>query len=479
MAKKVDENGWWIIKDNPLSKVGIYPYLGRQIDDSLEPNKIYRVYRPAEELLNEETVKSFNLVPLINDHEMLGKDYKPAEEKGVDGIIYNPRVVHGDMLIGNIKIYSEKMMKDIKNGKKELSMGYTCMYDITPGDWDGQPYDVVQRNLRGNHVALVDKGRMGSDVRVYDKHICCDSMNIFVDKIKKISAKDLSPETVDLRKKLNRNYVTKSGEKKVNSLIKKAALPISRKTEATKMFGTSTYRDRFDAAYAPIVKWIKSQELRFDNTRKKVGIKKLQEMPSYKKYMDKFKDKELNEIINLRKAIEKTVYGARAETNDSWIKVPKQEQEEPNIISKAISQSFKKSTEMATMIAILDLFNRKEREKEKIILRELKKSSAKDAIFATAGRVAGAGIQFSGYALGKATVLAGKVAQTLATKSINAVGSILNVGGRIGSKAGQTIQNKATSNWTELAALGGGLYLYNRHKKKKELNRLQQQQQEN
>ena len=134
MAKKVDENGWWIIKDNPLSKVGIYPYLGKQIDDSLKPNKVYRVFRPAEELLNKDTVKSFNLVPLINDHEMLGKDFKPAEKKGIDGIIYNPRVAHEDMLIGNIKIYSEKMMRDIKNGKKELSMGYTCTYDLTPGE---------------------------------------------------------------------------------------------------------------------------------------------------------------------------------------------------------------------------------------------------------------------------------------------------------------------------------------------------------
>ena len=143
---------------------------------------------------------------------MIGKDYEPAEKKGVDGVIYNPRVAHGNMLIGNIKIYSEKMMKDIKNGKKELSMGYTCTYDLTPGDWDGQHYDVVQRDLKGNHVALVDKGRMGSDVRVYDKHVCCDSMNIDINNIKKISTKDISVETEILRKKLNKNYITKRGE---------------------------------------------------------------------------------------------------------------------------------------------------------------------------------------------------------------------------------------------------------------------------
>lgn len=475
MAKKVDDNGWWIIKDNPLSKVGIFPYLGKQIDDSLEPNKIYRVYRPAEELLNEETIKSFNLVPLINDHEMLGKDYKPAEEKGVDGVIYNPRAAHGDMLIGNIKIYSEKMMDDIKDGKKELSMGYTCIYDITPGEWDGQPFDVIQRNLRGNHVALVDRGRMGSDVRVYDKHICCDSMDISVDKIKKVSAKDLSPESKLLRQNLGKNYITKSGEKKINSLIKQSEIPVARKTDATKMYGSSTYRDRFDAKYAPVLKWLKSQELRFDNTRKKVGKTKLETMPSYKKYMAKFKDKELKQILELRKAIEQSVYGERAMSQDSWIKVPKEEIEEPNAIRTAIH----KSAQVASMIALLNLFNTKNLERERMIAElkkikvtdsdiKVKKPKGCDAILSFAGKVAGAGIKTAGYILGESANIAGNVAQKLLTKSINLLGSSMRGAGTASYKTGTVIKNKSTSNLTELAILGGGLYLYNRHKKNKQ-----------
>lgn len=472
MAKKVDDNGWWIIKDNPLSKVGIFPYLGKQIDDSLEPNKIYRVFRPAEELLNEETVKSFHLVPLINDHEMLGKDYEPAEEKGIDGIVSNPRPAHGDMLIGDIKIFSEKMMDDIKHGKKELSMGYTCTYDLTPGKWDGQPYDVVQRDLRGNHVALVDRGRMGSDVRVYDKHLCCDSMDVSVKKAKKIKSQDLSPETKFLRQQLNKNYVTKRKEKKLNSLIKNSGVPVSRAVEATKMYGTSTYRDRFDAEYAPIAKWLKSQELRFDNTRKKVGVKKMQEMPSYQKYVAKAN--EFQNILDIRKAMEKMVYG-KSVSNDSWIKVPKEEQQEPNFVGKVVQ----KSAEIAAIVSILNLFNNRALEKEKIIskLKEQAKVKAKDkavhkkgydAIFSLAGKVAGRGIQATGYVLGEATRVAGNIAQKLATKSISLLGSSLRGAGTVSTKAGTAIKNNPSSNIAELALLGGGIYLYRRHKKNKQ-----------
>lgn len=39
---------------------------------------------------------------------------------------------------------------------------------MTPGTYEGQPYDGRMTNIRGNHVALVEKGRAGPDVLVYD-----------------------------------------------------------------------------------------------------------------------------------------------------------------------------------------------------------------------------------------------------------------------------------------------------------------------
>lgn len=173
--KKVDDNGFWRIKDNPISKVGVFPYLGKQISSELEPNKIYMVYRPAEELFSEEALESFNRVPvpLVEDHTMIGKDNTPAEEKGVEGVIQNVRR-SGDKLIGDIAIYSDHMKDKINDGKKELSMGYYCQYELADGEYKGEHYDAIQREIRSNHVALVDRGRMGSDVRVYDA-FCFDA----------------------------------------------------------------------------------------------------------------------------------------------------------------------------------------------------------------------------------------------------------------------------------------------------------------
>ncbi len=51
-----DFNGWPEIKGNPLSKVGIFEYSGAQISPQLDPNKIYKVYRPEEELSNSECI---------------------------------------------------------------------------------------------------------------------------------------------------------------------------------------------------------------------------------------------------------------------------------------------------------------------------------------------------------------------------------------------------------------------------------------
>ena len=176
--KEIDHNDFWYIKDNPLSKVGVFPYLGRQISSNLDPDKIYQVLRPEEELSSKETLESFKLVPIVDDHTMLGTKpgMQPAEEKGVHGVIGDDVYFKDGIIYGDLKIFSESLKEEIENGKKELSMGYFCDYELADGEYDGEPYQAIQRNLRINHVALVDEGRMGADVRVMDRQITFDSI---------------------------------------------------------------------------------------------------------------------------------------------------------------------------------------------------------------------------------------------------------------------------------------------------------------
>lgn len=67
-SREYDVNGWPEIKNNPLSRVGVFPYSGRQISPELEPDKIYMVYRPEEELANPACIDSFKLLPWVDEH---------------------------------------------------------------------------------------------------------------------------------------------------------------------------------------------------------------------------------------------------------------------------------------------------------------------------------------------------------------------------------------------------------------------------
>lgn len=173
----IDTNGWPEIRDNPLSKVGVFAYSGRVLPGAADPDKMYMVYRPAAELADPETVASFKLVPWIDNHTMLGEEESgmtPAEQKGVQGVVgedvyfAETEQFPDGALFGNIKVFSESMKNLIDAGKEELSCGYRCKYEWEAGEFNGQHYELIQRQIRGNHLALVNQGRMGPDVSVLD-----------------------------------------------------------------------------------------------------------------------------------------------------------------------------------------------------------------------------------------------------------------------------------------------------------------------
>lgn len=182
-AKSYDGNGWFEIKGNPISKVGIFPYSGRQMGlTGPDADRIFQVLRPEEELNDPETIASFRLLPWIDEHVMLGPVAQemtpramPAEQKGVQGVIgeeiffQKTEEMPDGGLFANIKAFSSTLAALIQAGKRELSAGYRCIYEMTGGVWNGQRYDAVQRKIRGNHLASVVEGRMGPDVAVMDR----------------------------------------------------------------------------------------------------------------------------------------------------------------------------------------------------------------------------------------------------------------------------------------------------------------------
>lgn len=163
-SKQVDENKFWVWEDKDLSLEGVFPYRGSFIKlPNVDPNKLYNVYRPASEL--QKAAETFNALPFFEKHQMVGKDagFLPADQKPAQGVVYNTKFI-GDKIVGTIKVFSEKLKSIIDSGIKGLSLGYTCNYVPQKGVFKGIPYDFVQTNMVGNHLALVPRGRMGDGV---------------------------------------------------------------------------------------------------------------------------------------------------------------------------------------------------------------------------------------------------------------------------------------------------------------------------
>ncbi|MCK5611966.1 DUF2213 domain-containing protein, partial [Candidatus Pacearchaeota archaeon] len=194
-ARNMDTNGWYEIEANPLSKAGVFPYFGADLGlVGEDAGKLFNVLRSPSELSSQETLDSFRLVPIVNDHEILGakEDGRtPPEEKGIEGITGETIFFdEADSTIkGTIKIMSESLKRAIEQGKRELSCGYTCEYIKENGIYEGSIFDFKQTKILGNHVAVVDFGRMGSQVSVLDQYLESQTMD---EKPVKTDVKDYS-----------------------------------------------------------------------------------------------------------------------------------------------------------------------------------------------------------------------------------------------------------------------------------------------
>jgi hypothetical protein len=150
-------NGW-LRAPGYFTRVGVFVY--RNLDGSLR-----RELRLPEEVFRPDAVCSFAMVPVTNDHppEMLTAENTKQFAVGHTG---EALVRAGDYLAGPIMVTDASAIADVEAGKQELSCGYTCELEEASGWWQGQAYDCIQRKIRGNHVALVDRGRAGPNARL-------------------------------------------------------------------------------------------------------------------------------------------------------------------------------------------------------------------------------------------------------------------------------------------------------------------------
>lgn len=160
-----DENGYLVIKDNKIAKAGVFEYLGREISDELQGSETYKVCRPWAEL--EKTAKDFEGMPVKLGHEWV----EPSKRDLKVGAISGEVRLEEPYLIADIKIYDKDAIEAI-TGRNivELSPGYTAKYAAESGEYAGEQYDFMQQDIKYNHLAIVENGRSGKDVKINDEN---------------------------------------------------------------------------------------------------------------------------------------------------------------------------------------------------------------------------------------------------------------------------------------------------------------------
>ncbi|WP_277963891.1 DUF2213 domain-containing protein [Pseudomonas sp. RIT-To-2] len=165
----IDVDGRLHVKVSHISKAAVNPYYGREIPNceglGLDPDRIYQLLRDPGELA--KGAATFNNIPLLNKHIAVSAD-DPQKESvvgstGTDAAFVDP------YLDNSLVIWESAAIAGIRSGEqRELSSAYRYVADMTPGVYEGVPYDGRMTEIVGNHVALVPVGRAGADVLVSD-----------------------------------------------------------------------------------------------------------------------------------------------------------------------------------------------------------------------------------------------------------------------------------------------------------------------
>jgi len=189
-------DGSIICTDAPIARTGEMEYLARELGLDGDPDRVVKVVREAEDVFDAAALASFEGAYVTDGHPprlLTAETAAPYVRGHVEHIRRSGRQV-----IGDLHIFDPALASDIRSGRKrELSCGYDCTWLPLP---DGR---YRQKNIRGNHVAVVPKGRAGRDVAIQDAAAQAGKgtyMNEFGKAILTalgLAAKDAQPEELD------------------------------------------------------------------------------------------------------------------------------------------------------------------------------------------------------------------------------------------------------------------------------------------
>jgi hypothetical protein len=188
--------GFLLCKDVPLTRTGTFEYTSSEVPVEASLDGTVKIQRDDDEVFAQNTIASFEGKPVTINHPE-GMVTPENWSELAHGIVQNVRRGQGemsDLLLGDLLITTEKGIELVKSGLREVSCGYDAQYEqIEKGK--GR-----QKEIIGNHIALVTKGRAGGRCAIQDGKTCtgcgkctCNKDNTITTKedIYKMKAKDL------------------------------------------------------------------------------------------------------------------------------------------------------------------------------------------------------------------------------------------------------------------------------------------------
>lgn len=177
--RELTENGYLKVPGR-VARTGVQEYLASEIappageDDpgglrARDTGAIVKVYRPYEEVFSPESLSSYDNADVTDDHPSNMVDSATFKKVAVGHAISDGRQ-DGEYVVVDLLFKDQKAIDAIQSGKSELSAGYSTTYEYSPGvvQDTGEEYEFVQRDIRINHIALVDKARAGREAKLYD-----------------------------------------------------------------------------------------------------------------------------------------------------------------------------------------------------------------------------------------------------------------------------------------------------------------------
>ena len=180
--------GFLVCYDVPITRVGNFTYKEKEVPIEANSSGLVEIRRDEIEVFSDDTIKSFEGKPVTLNHP---DDFvTPVNWKEHShGVIQNVRRGDGekkDLLLADLCLTTEDAISLVRSGLREVSCGYDAEYEQI-GIGVGK-----QKNIIGNHVALVIKGRAGNRCAIQDKDSVNENKSIEedVNNMKKAKTRD-------------------------------------------------------------------------------------------------------------------------------------------------------------------------------------------------------------------------------------------------------------------------------------------------